>query len=89
MPSNADHIAICATLTLEKRCEIALEYIVGRLSLEPSVTAAHWRPRRRSFDACGANMAISGRGIGAALPAAPPRADAPRPASLRRRPDTN
>jgi hypothetical protein len=26
-----------------QRREIALEYIVGRLSLEPSVTAARWR----------------------------------------------
>ena len=36
-------VAVNATLTSEKRREIALEYIVGRLSLEPSVTAARWR----------------------------------------------
>lgn len=36
-------VAVNATLTSEKRREIALEYIVGRLSIEPSVTAARWR----------------------------------------------
>jgi putative Mg2+ transporter-C (MgtC) family protein len=36
-------VAVTATLTSEKRREIALEYIVGRLSLEPGVTAARWR----------------------------------------------
>jgi putative Mg2+ transporter-C (MgtC) family protein len=36
-------VAVSATLTSEKRRELALEYIVGRLSLEPGVTAARWR----------------------------------------------
>jgi hypothetical protein len=36
-------VAVTATLTSEKRREIALGYIVGRLSLEPGVTAARWR----------------------------------------------
>jgi putative Mg2+ transporter-C (MgtC) family protein len=40
---DTDRVAVTATLTSEKRREIALEYIVGRLSLEPGVTAARWR----------------------------------------------
>jgi putative Mg2+ transporter-C (MgtC) family protein len=40
---GTDRVVVTATLTSEKRREIALEYIVGRLSLEPSVTAARWR----------------------------------------------
>ncbi|MGC2834018.1 MAG: MgtC/SapB family protein [Methylocella sp.] len=40
---GTDRVAVNATLTSEKRREIALEYIVGRVSLEPSVTAARWR----------------------------------------------
>jgi putative Mg2+ transporter-C (MgtC) family protein len=40
---GTDRVGVTATLTSEKRREIALEYIVGRLSLEPSVTAARWR----------------------------------------------
>lgn len=40
---GSDRVSVTATLTSEKRREIALEYIVGRLSLEPSVTAARWR----------------------------------------------
>jgi putative Mg2+ transporter-C (MgtC) family protein len=40
---GTDRVAVTATLTSEKRREIALEYIVGRLSLEPNVTAARWR----------------------------------------------
>lgn len=40
---DSGRVVVTATLTSEKRREIALEYIVGRLSLEPSVTAARWR----------------------------------------------
>ena len=40
---GTNRVAVTAMLTSEKRREIALEYIVGRLSLEPSVTAARWR----------------------------------------------
>ncbi|HUI20158.1 MAG TPA: MgtC/SapB family protein [Methylocella sp.] len=40
---GTDRVAVTATLTSEARREIALEYIVGRLSLEPGVTAARWR----------------------------------------------
>lgn len=40
---GTERVGVTATLTSEKRREIALEYIVGRLSLEPSVTAARWR----------------------------------------------
>ncbi len=40
---GTNRVAVTATLTSEKRREISLEYIVGRLSLEPSVTAARWR----------------------------------------------
>ncbi len=46
---GTNRVAVTATLTSEKRREIALEYIVGRLSLEPSVTAARWRTIQ-SFD---------------------------------------
>jgi putative Mg2+ transporter-C (MgtC) family protein len=40
---GTDRVTITATLTSDKRREIALEYIVGRLSLEPGVTSARWR----------------------------------------------
>jgi putative Mg2+ transporter-C (MgtC) family protein len=40
---GTDRVAVTATLTSDKRREIALEYIIGRLSLEPGVTAARWR----------------------------------------------
>jgi putative Mg2+ transporter-C (MgtC) family protein len=40
---GSDRVVVTATLTSDKRREIALEYIVGRLSLEPNVTAARWR----------------------------------------------
>ena len=40
---GTDRVAVTATITSDKRREIALEYIVGRLSLEPSVTSARWR----------------------------------------------
>jgi len=36
-------IEVTATLTSDKRRELALEYIVGHLSVEPGVTAARWR----------------------------------------------
>ena len=32
-----------AVLSAESRCDSILEQIVGRLSLEPAVTAARWR----------------------------------------------
>lgn len=40
---GTDRVEVIATLTSQKRREIALEYIVGRLSLDPNVTAARWR----------------------------------------------
>ncbi len=40
---GSDRVEITATLLSDTRREIALEYIVGRLSLEPGVTAARWR----------------------------------------------
>jgi putative Mg2+ transporter-C (MgtC) family protein len=40
---GSDRVEVTATLTSQKRREIALEYIVGHLSLDPSVTAARWR----------------------------------------------
>jgi putative Mg2+ transporter-C (MgtC) family protein len=40
---DSDRVTVTATLTSPKRREIALEYIVGRLSVEPGVTAARWR----------------------------------------------
>lgn len=55
---GTDRVAVNATLTSEKRREIALEYIVGRLSLEPSVTAARWRAVTRLFDAPAESPAV-------------------------------
>jgi putative Mg2+ transporter-C (MgtC) family protein len=40
---GSDLVEVTATLVSQKRREIALEYIVGHLSLDPSVTAARWR----------------------------------------------
>jgi putative Mg2+ transporter-C (MgtC) family protein len=40
---GTERVEVTATLTSQKRREIALEYIVGSLSLDPSVTAARWR----------------------------------------------
>jgi putative Mg2+ transporter-C (MgtC) family protein len=40
---SSDLVEVTATLVSQKRREIALEYIVGHLSLDPSVTAARWR----------------------------------------------
>jgi putative Mg2+ transporter-C (MgtC) family protein len=40
---GSDRVEVTATLLSDKRREIALEYIVGRLSLEPGVTAARRR----------------------------------------------
>jgi putative Mg2+ transporter-C (MgtC) family protein len=40
---GSDQVEVTATFTSPKRREIAVEYIVGRLSLEPGVTAARWR----------------------------------------------
>jgi len=40
---NTDRVEVSATLTAEGRTDSTLEQIVGRLSLEPAVTAARWR----------------------------------------------
>jgi len=40
---DTDRVEVLATLSTPKRTDGALEQIVGRLSLEPSVTAARWR----------------------------------------------
>ncbi|MBV8566150.1 MAG: MgtC/SapB family protein [Methylobacteriaceae bacterium] len=40
---DTDRVEVTAKLTSDKRREISLEYIVGRLSLEASVTAARWQ----------------------------------------------
>ena len=39
---DTDRVEVTATVTSEKRREIALEYIVGRLSLETGVTRVRW-----------------------------------------------
>ncbi len=39
---GTDKVDVTATLVGEARCDAALEKIVGRLSLEPSVSAARW-----------------------------------------------
>ncbi len=40
---NTDRVEVTAAVTADGRPHEALEQIVGRLSLEPSVTAARWR----------------------------------------------
>jgi putative Mg2+ transporter-C (MgtC) family protein len=40
---DSDRVEVLAVLSAEQRSDGALEQIVGRLSLEPSVTAARWR----------------------------------------------
>lgn len=40
---DSDRVEVTASVTASVRCDQALEQIVGRLSLEPSVTAARWR----------------------------------------------
>ncbi len=40
---GSDRVEVLAALSAEKRSDGVLEQIVGRLSLEPSVTAARWR----------------------------------------------
>src|SRR5580692_2490308 len=40
---DSDRVEVLAVLSADRRCDGILEQIVGRLSLEPSVTAARWR----------------------------------------------
>ncbi|HXW70146.1 MAG TPA: MgtC/SapB family protein [Methylocella sp.] len=40
-------VEVTAVLTSDKRRELAVEYIVGRLCLQPSVTTARWRTVNR------------------------------------------
>jgi putative Mg2+ transporter-C (MgtC) family protein len=40
---DSDRVEVLAGLSAERRSDSVLEQIVGRLSLEPSVTAARWR----------------------------------------------
>lgn len=40
---GANRVAIAATLTSDKRRELALEHIIGQLSVDESVTTAGWR----------------------------------------------
>ncbi len=40
---GSDRVEIAAELTTDKQRELAIEYIVGRLSVETGVTAARWR----------------------------------------------
>jgi len=40
---GSDRVEVCATTTAPERRDEALEEIVGRLSLEPLVTAARWK----------------------------------------------
>ena len=40
---GADYVEVNAAVTAESRCDGTLEQIVGRLSLDPTVTAARWR----------------------------------------------
>ena len=40
---GSDRVEVSAAVTADARADGALEQIVGRLSLEPSVTAARWR----------------------------------------------
>jgi len=40
---DSDRVEVLAVLSADRRTDGILEQIVGRLSLEPSVTAARWR----------------------------------------------
>jgi len=40
---DSDRVEVLAEVSAERRSDSVLEQIVGRLSLEPSVTAARWR----------------------------------------------
>lgn len=40
---GSDRVEIIARVTTDKQRELALEHVVGRLSLEPGVTAARWK----------------------------------------------
>jgi putative Mg2+ transporter-C (MgtC) family protein len=40
---GSDRVEIVAQVTSEKQRELPLEHIVGRVSLEPGVTAARWK----------------------------------------------
>ena len=40
---GSDRVEVCTTTTAPERRDEALEAIVGRLSLEPQVTAARWK----------------------------------------------
>jgi putative Mg2+ transporter-C (MgtC) family protein len=40
---GTDRVEVCAAITADQRKDSSLEHIVGRLSLEPHVTAARWR----------------------------------------------
>lgn len=40
---NSDRVEVCAGLSADARADQAIEQIVGRLSLEPAVTAVRWR----------------------------------------------
>jgi putative Mg2+ transporter-C (MgtC) family protein len=40
---DSDRVEVLAVLSADRRSDSTLEQIVGRLSLEPSVTAARWR----------------------------------------------
>jgi putative Mg2+ transporter-C (MgtC) family protein len=43
---DSDRVEVLAELSADRRSDSVLEQIVGRLSLEPSVTAARWRVER-------------------------------------------
>jgi putative Mg2+ transporter-C (MgtC) family protein len=40
---DSDRVEVLAELSADRRSDSVLEQIVGRLSLEPAVTAARWR----------------------------------------------
>ena len=40
---GSDRVSVTAALSAEKRNDVVLERVVGRLSLEPAVTSARWR----------------------------------------------
>ncbi|MDT2019377.1 MgtC/SapB family protein [Methylocella sp. CPCC 101449] len=47
---DSDRVEVTAIVTADRREDTALEHIVGRLSLEPSVTAARWRAEAVDMD---------------------------------------
>ncbi|WP_090704342.1 MULTISPECIES: MgtC/SapB family protein [unclassified Beijerinckia] len=56
---DSDRVEVTAIITADHREDVALEHIVGRLSLEPCVTAARWRAEAVDIDQASAEAMVS------------------------------